>query len=76
MADSTTYLTAAEARDYLRFATTNAFRLWVRRHGVPKLKRGRSLLFLRRDLDDVVNGRFDVVEHVRARFGVARGGRR
>lgn len=75
MSDSSTYKTVAQARDYLQFPTTNAVRLWARRHGVPKLKRGRITLFLTRDLDDVVQGRFNVQAHVRRRFGVAKGAR-
>jgi hypothetical protein len=63
-----TYLDTNEACVYARFLTLDAFYTWVRRHSVPKLKRGRSLLFLRRDLDDVLQGRYDVVRAVKERF--------
>lgn len=51
---STTYLTAKEAAVYLRFSTVRAFYEWVRRHGITKLRKGRRVLFLRRDLDDAL----------------------
>lgn len=52
---STTYITVEEARDYLKFPSADAFRVWARRNAVPTLRRGqRTLLFLRRDLDDAV----------------------
>ncbi len=55
---STTYLTVPEAADYLRFPTPHAFRAWARRHGLPSCRRGgRTLLFLRRDLDEAVGNR-------------------
>jgi hypothetical protein len=50
------YLTAAEAAEHLRFATRNAFYKWARLHAVPRAQRGRRLLFLRRDLDRLVQG--------------------
>lgn len=56
-----TYLTAEEAAEYLRFRSLEALRKWARRYAVPKCRRGRALLFLRRDLDEAVgnfaNGR-------------------
>lgn len=69
MSEPSTYLTTEEARDYLRFPTVAALRMWAHRHNVPRLKRGRTVLFLRRDLDDVVQGRFNVQAHVARRFG-------
>jgi hypothetical protein len=51
---STTYLTSEEARDYLRFPTLRALYRWASSNAVPKCRRGRSMLFLRRDLDDAV----------------------
>lgn len=55
MSESTTYLTVEQATAYLQFPTVNAFRHWVRAHGVPKFRRGgRTLLFLRRDLDEAI----------------------
>jgi hypothetical protein len=51
---STTYLTADEARDYLRFRTIRALYRWASANAVPKCRRGRSMLFLRRDLDEAV----------------------
>jgi hypothetical protein len=48
-----TYLTVSHAVDYLDFSSKNAFYLWVQRHAIPKIRRGRSrtLLFRRKDLD-------------------------
>lgn len=49
-----TYLTVPEAVEYLRFASKPALYLWAERHQIPKCRRGRTLLFLRRDLDEAV----------------------
>lgn len=49
-----TYLSVDQATQYLCFPSRNAFRLWAGRHGIPKCRRGRTLLFLRRDLDEAV----------------------
>ena len=48
------YFTLAEAADYLRFTGVNpshACRMWLRRHKVPTVKRGRPLLVLRSSLE-------------------------
>lgn len=58
MSESTTYLSAEEAREYLRFKTMKGLYHWVDANGVPKFRRGdRKLLFLRRDLDEAVGNR-------------------
>ena len=49
-----TYLTVDEAAQYLCFPSRNAFYHWIGRSGVPRCRRGRVLLFLRRDLDEAV----------------------
>lgn len=54
MSESTTYLTADEAREYLRFKTIRALYRWASANAIPKCRRGRSMLFLRRDLDEAV----------------------
>ena len=55
MSESSTYLTVEEAMHYLSgFDTADAFRKWVKRHGVPRFRVGRTLRFLRRDLDEAV----------------------
>lgn len=49
-----TYLTVDQAMAYLGgFPSENAFRLWVRRRGIPKC-RANGLRFLRRDIDQSV----------------------
>ena len=45
------YLTAAEAREYVRASSQKAFDHWVTRHGVPCVRRGRIRLFRRKTLD-------------------------
>lgn len=54
-----TYLSTAEAVQYLRFVSVEAFYDWVRRYSIPKCtpSGGRRLLFLRRDLDEAVQQR-------------------
>jgi hypothetical protein len=37
--------------EYIDSPSPNAFRKWVKRHGVPHFRYGRELRFLRRDLD-------------------------
>lgn len=55
MSESSTYLTVEGAMAYLSgFETADAFRKWVKRHGVPCFRVGRTLRFLRRDLDEAV----------------------
>lgn len=54
MSVSTTYLTSEEAREYLRFKTIRALYRWASANAVPKCRRGRSMLFLRRDLDEAI----------------------
>lgn len=49
-----TYLSVPEATVYLRFQSKKALYCWVAEHGIPKCRRGRVLLFLRRDLDEAV----------------------
>jgi Helix-turn-helix domain len=51
-----TYLTVDEAVIYLRFVSRAAIYHWADRQGVPKCRRGRVILFLRRDLDEAVRG--------------------
>jgi len=47
-----TYLTIPELTAYLRFPSEHACRLWLTRAGaIPKIRRGRTLLVLRRDVD-------------------------
>lgn len=55
-----TYLDTDETCHYLRFETLDALYAWMRRHVVPRFKRGRILLFARRDLDAVLAGTFRV----------------
>lgn len=47
----TPYLTADEAAVYLRFPTTRAFRLAVKRYGIPCLRRGARMFFTKQGLD-------------------------
>ena len=55
---TSTYLNTAEAMAYLSDeGTPHAFTQRMRRHGVPQLRDGRRVLYLRRDLDDYVQGR-------------------
>jgi len=49
-----TYLTTDEAAIYVRCETRAAFYEWIHEYRVPKCKRGRLNLFLRRDLDEAV----------------------
>jgi hypothetical protein len=49
-----TYLTVEELVAYLRFPSAHACRVWVTRTGLPKCRRGRTLLVLRRDVDQAV----------------------
>lgn len=49
-----TYLTSEEGAEHVRSASLDAFRKWVRRHGVPHFHYGRRLRFLRRDLDEAL----------------------
>lgn len=53
-ASGQTYLSAAEACDYVRSPTLRAFYAWIERQRIQKFHRGRRLLFLRRDLDEAV----------------------
>ena len=52
----TPWLTLKEAAEYLRYPTNRkglkAFWMFAARMNLPRVKRGRSLLFDRRDLDD------------------------
>lgn len=48
------WLTLEEAARYLRFVSVKAFYTWSRRHGVPRGRRGRALLFEVRVLDAFV----------------------
>jgi hypothetical protein len=45
------YLTAEEAAVYLRFPSTQWFRIAVRKYGIPKIRRGRRLFFSKQSLD-------------------------
>ncbi len=63
-----TYVTPDEACVYLRFDTLNAFYKWSRKHGIPRAHRGRRLLFLRRDLDRVVQGTAQTADLIAERF--------
>lgn len=54
MSESTTYLSARKAAEYVDAPSVEAFRKWVRRHAVPSLRYGRNLRFLRRDLDEAL----------------------
>jgi hypothetical protein len=49
-----TYLTIPETRHYLRFSSNAAVYMWILRHRFPKCRRGRTVLLLRRDLDEAV----------------------
>jgi hypothetical protein len=51
-----TYLSVDEALAYLRFRTRKALYAWADRQRIPKCRRGRTLLFLRRDLDEALQG--------------------
>lgn len=48
------YLTVPEAAAYLRFRSVQAFECWVSRNPLPKARRGRTVLFFRKDLDAAV----------------------
>lgn len=49
-----TYLTTAQTVAYLQFASVDALYVWVSRQRIPKCRRGRTVLFLKRDLDEAV----------------------
>lgn len=49
-----TYLTTVEAKDYLRFKSMKGLYRWSESHAVPRCRRGRTILFLKRDLDEAV----------------------
>jgi hypothetical protein len=51
VSESTTYLSTPKAMVYVDSPSANAFRKWVKRHGVSHFRYGRELRFLRRDLD-------------------------
>jgi hypothetical protein len=46
--------TSLEAAAYLRFETLEAFYSWVHKHRVPRERRGKTALYRRRDLDEVL----------------------
>lgn len=48
------YLALPDVVTYLRFVSDNAARKWLVRHRVPVCRRGRGLLYLRADLDAIV----------------------
>lgn len=45
------YLTMAEASEYLKFPTPNAFRMAVDRYGIPHMRIGAKRLFQKSHLD-------------------------
>lgn len=55
-----TYLTVEESIVYLCFPSRAAIYHWADRQGIPKCRRGRVILFLRRDLDEAVCGQHGV----------------
>lgn len=66
MSESATYLTVEQARAYVGgFDTDDAFRKWASKYGVPKFYAGRTLRFLRRDLDEAL-GNFHISHSRRA----------
>lgn len=46
------YLTANEAAAYLRYPNPHAFRVDVKRKGIPCIRRGRRMFFTRVQLDE------------------------
>lgn len=48
------YLTVPEAASYLRFPTVHAFECWLTGRAIPRARRGRVVLFFRKDLDAAV----------------------
>ena len=52
-----TYLTVPEAREYLRFGSSKAVYCWASTYRIPKCRRGKNILFRRRDLDLALEGR-------------------
>lgn len=51
-----TYLTIRETQAYLSFPSEGAVYQWARKAAIPKCHRGGTILFLRRDLDEAVQG--------------------
>lgn len=49
-----TYLTVDEAMRLLRFTNRNSFYNWLSTQGVPRCRRGRTILVRRVDLDHAV----------------------
>jgi hypothetical protein len=49
------YLTADEAAAYLRFPTTHALRVAVRKFGIPHIRRGRKLFFTEKELNEFMD---------------------
>lgn len=48
------FLTVPEAAAFLRFPSVKAFHEWARRRAIPRCRRGRVLLFYRKDLEAAV----------------------
>lgn len=61
-----TYLSMAEAADYLRFCSVKAFREWTYRARLPKCRAGRKVLFFRKDLDAAVQPEHKRLSHRRS----------
>ena len=62
---SSPYMDAKEAAEYVRAKSVKAFDHWVRRRGVPSLRRGRIRLFRKELLDRVLH--YDAMDRRRPR---------
>jgi len=66
MTSPTPYLTADEARNYLRLNSLDALYRLVKQHRLPFCRRGRLYLFHREELDAWLRGFNSELERVRA----------
>ncbi len=59
------YLTVAEAARYTRSVSVPAFRKWAYRAHLPKCRRGRRVLYFRRDIDAALQPEYMKPSHRR-----------
>ena len=63
------YLTATEAADYLRYSSPHAFRVDVKRKGIPCIRRGRRMFFTKSQLDSFMAVANEATHPTRTRRG-------
>lgn len=63
------WLTLQEANDRLRYKSRYGIYKWLKRHGIPKWRRGRQWLVARADIDRVLTcGAEQAVQRARMRI--------